>query len=241
MDRNQLASAIERIEARVRSGVRPTHESLTQTLRTLDALQDDPSSSRGLATAARYTQHWLSQYVAALLDDPHGTRQPEREASLRRLTLETCEALRFVLASAHPDEDVEPFAARRDEPEESAREGRTVLVVEDDQEVRRLAVRALERAGWGVLATGWPEEAISMAGEVESLDALLIDIVLPGMSGIATATRIRRRRPAIPILFMSGYAVEAVAGAADFVAKPFTPVELVAALDSAFERQLEPR
>src|SRR5690606_30724270 len=159
------------------------------------------------------------------------TREPEREESLRRLTLETCEALRFVLASS-------PSGDRRDDPAparpaaaEECGASRTVLVVEDDQEVRRLAERALERAGWGVLSTGWPEEAIDIAQQAESLDALLIDVVLPGMSGIATATRIRRARPSIPILFMSGYSVDAVAGAADFVAKPFTPAELVAALD----------
>ena len=108
--------------------------------------------------------------------------------------------------------------------------GRTVLLVEDDNEVRSLAARVLERAGYRVIATGWPEEAISIATTAGRLAALVTDVILPKMSGIAMASQLRERRPTLPILFMSGYPVEAIAGVTDFIAKPFKPTELVEAV-----------
>lgn len=127
-----------------------------------------------------------------------------------------------------------------DDPEPGAGPGEewrgVVLVVDDDEAVRRLVVRALEREGYLVLATGWPEEAIEIARRSAPVHALILDVVLPHISGIALAATIRRMMPVVPILFMSGYPVEAVAGATDFISKPFTPTDLVAAVDAVVSR-----
>jgi CheY-like chemotaxis protein len=112
----------------------------------------------------------------------------------------------------------------------------TILVIEDDAEVRRLAVRALERAGFVALSAGCPDEAITIAKRAAHIDVLVTDVVLPTMSGISAATEIRRFRPSLPILFMSGYPVDAVAGATDFISKPFLPSDLVAAVDGILAR-----
>lgn len=120
--------------------------------------------------------------------------------------------------------------------ERGADEGGTILLVEDDPAVRGLAVRSLERAGYRVRATDWPEEAIRIAAGPERIAALVTDYMLPQMSGIALATEIRRWRPLLPVLFMSGYPVDVIAGVADFIPKPFGPAALVAAVESVMKR-----
>lgn len=122
------------------------------------------------------------------------------------------------------------------EPDDASNQRRAVLIVEDDDAVRQFAVRVLEQAGYDVQASATPEEAIALARETRPIDALILDVVLPRMSGITTATEIRRNRPFIPILFMSGYPVDAVAGATDFIGKPFSPAELLSAVDEVIRR-----
>lgn len=120
---------------------------------------------------------------------------------------------------------------------------RTVLVVEDEQAVRRTACKTLERAGYRILQAAAPEEALRIFQQnADDIDLFLTDVVMPQMSGSELAERIRRIRPEIPILFMSGYTDEAVirhgelAPNADFLQKPFSP----AVLSRTIERMLAP-
>ncbi len=111
----------------------------------------------------------------------------------------------------------------------------TVLLVEDDEAVSSVARRVLQRAGYTVLASGSPDEALSVeAGFTGQIHLVVTDVVMPGLSGREVAERIRRRRPDLAVLYISGYTENAVAtnGVVDpgtwFLAKPFTGATLVA-------------
>jgi PAS domain S-box-containing protein len=107
----------------------------------------------------------------------------------------------------------------------------TILVVEDEPSLRTLVAVMLEDKGYNVVIADSSEQAIELADR-ERIDLLLTDLVMPRLSGRELATRIRAMRPSIRVLFMSGYADEAInrngslePGAA-FLAKPFTAAEL---------------
>ena len=110
----------------------------------------------------------------------------------------------------------------------------TVLLVEDDLDVRRRAGTLLERSGYHVLDAGSGAEALVLAGEhAGMIDLLLSDVVMPGMSGPQLADAMRVRQPSIKVLLMSGYIDGAVAdaaavgGAANVLRKPFRRAELL--------------
>jgi two-component system, cell cycle sensor histidine kinase and response regulator CckA len=115
--------------------------------------------------------------------------------------------------------------------------GRTVLVAEDEDSVRKLAVRVLEREGYEVLQAGDGAEALRLADAFpDRIDLLVSDMVMPEMGGRELARRLRILRPETSILLMSGYDEEMVMGRMDgddFLPKPFSPnvlAERVAAL-----------
>jgi signal transduction histidine kinase/CheY-like chemotaxis protein len=106
----------------------------------------------------------------------------------------------------------------------------TVLLVEDDQQVRSLARAMLTSRGYAVLEANSASDALRIAADVEhSIDLLLSDIVMPGMNGTELALRIVAQRPGIRVLFMSGYA-EGRSGVltpeTPFIRKPFTSAAL---------------
>ena len=106
----------------------------------------------------------------------------------------------------------------------------TILLVEDEEAVRRLARVILERGGYQVLEAENPEMALRMANDFEGrIDLLLSDVIMPGSEGPPLALRLAQRRPSIRVLYMSGYADEAitrlgvVVEGTPFLQKPFTP------------------
>ena len=116
---------------------------------------------------------------------------------------------------------------------------RIVLLVDDEDGVRRLAERALKRAGWTVVSAGSGEAALEMlAGRHAAgrLHAVVSDVVMPGMDGPTLVRAVRVLFPGIPAVLASGYAEEAVRedlAAEDiaFMPKPYTLKALVAAVD----------
>lgn len=108
----------------------------------------------------------------------------------------------------------------------------TVLVVEDDEAVRGLMMATLEDCGYRVLAAGDGAEALAVSrGEMNRIDLLVTDVVMPGMSGGAVAEQLSAMRPEMKVLFVSGYTedalvLEGVSKGRDFLAKPFTPYTL---------------
>ncbi|HVS18282.1 MAG TPA: response regulator, partial [Planctomycetota bacterium] len=118
----------------------------------------------------------------------------------------------------------------------------TVLVVEDEDAVRRLTATILEAAGYTVLASSGHESALEAIALHEGpLGLILSDLVMPGMSGPELAARVRALRPAVRIIYMSGYSDEAVARhgalteAAAFLQKPFTAAQLLETVRSVLQ------
>ncbi len=114
----------------------------------------------------------------------------------------------------------------------------TVLVAEDDPAVRNFAVEVLRAHGYSALAATSSVEAEQLAESASgAIQLLLTDIVMPGLSGRDLARRLRARRPDLAVIYMSGYPGRD-AGAdlrdhAHFLAKPFTPAALAAAVEAA--------
>ncbi len=103
-----------------------------------------------------------------------------------------------------------------------------VMVVEDEAEIRKLAEKLLADAGYQVLAASDGHTALQMEADHDgAIDLLVTDVVLPHMNGRQVADAMRSRRPALKVLFMSGYTEDAivdrgeVAGDLEFLAKPF--------------------
>ena len=113
----------------------------------------------------------------------------------------------------------------------------TVLVVEDDEAVRATAVRALRRAGYGILQAATGPEALRVAADHPGdIDLLLSDMVLPGMNGRELAERLVLARRDVRVLFVSGYAGEGPQRnevVEPVRTKPYTPDELVAWVEEA--------
>lgn len=119
-------------------------------------------------------------------------------------------------------------------------DGESVLLVEDDEDIRDLVELMLRRSGYEVVAAKSPQDALNRARSTDQrIDVLVSDIVMPGMSGIELTRRIRRRLPALPVLLMSGHAAGAVGLPDDIplpadvtvLRKPFTITALLRALD----------
>lgn len=129
-----------------------------------------------------------------------------------------------------------PVAAGR-APDGPVRRG-TVLLVEDEDGVRRLCARALENAGWRVLAAPSGEAALQMLDAEPAPPAVLVsDVVMPGMDGTQVVKAVRARFPAIPVVLVSGYSESAAMdGLPDddlhFLPKPYTLRQLVAQVDT---------
>jgi len=112
--------------------------------------------------------------------------------------------------------------------------GETILLAEDDAQLRRLAARTLSMAGYQVLEAEDGEDALGVAArQAGPVHLLLTDIVMPRMGGLALAKRLRARHPGLRVLFVSGYAREWIEGddrPAEDVAllpKPWTTEQLL--------------
>src|SRR5690349_12014161 len=106
----------------------------------------------------------------------------------------------------------------------------TILLCEDDESVRRLAVLFLAAEGYTVISCATPGEALGAAAGRERIDALVTDIVMPEMSGGELASRL-----GLPVLFVSGYSEERVEPGMPFLEKPFDRVGLLRAVRAVLD------
>ena len=116
--------------------------------------------------------------------------------------------------------------------------GRTVLLAEDEPALRQIVDRVLKGAGYRVLVASDGVEALRVSREhAGPIDLLVADVVMPRMGGMELAAGLVTERPRTRVLLMSGYAVDsgapAVLAKVPFLAKPFTPAELLAAASAA--------
>jgi len=88
--------------------------------------------------------------------------------------------------------------------------GETVLVIEDDVAVRLLVVQVLDELGYEAIETSDGREAVPILESGRHIDLMISDVGLPGLNGRQLAEIARRSRPTLPILFMTGYAMEAL-------------------------------
>ncbi len=128
----------------------------------------------------------------------------------------------YVEAVASEGPDVKPAPATE-----------TVLLVEDEAQVRHLTRRLLAQRGYSVLEASSGGAALELArGYRERIDLLLTDVVMPQMSGPDLAKAVRSAHPEIKVLFMSGYTETAIGqqgtlpAGTPFVQKPFTSANL---------------
>jgi len=108
----------------------------------------------------------------------------------------------------------------------------TILLVEDEDEVRTVARRVLVEAGYTVLEAGNAAEAIEVFDRSRGSVAMLVsDVVMPGLDGHELSRMLRLRAPTLPTLFVSGYSFDARGDSSHFddetfLAKPYDPIEL---------------
>ena len=116
--------------------------------------------------------------------------------------------------------------------------GRAILVVEDEEQVRTLIVRVLEKRGFSVFQAENGRKALEVADTRLGEIALVItDIVMPEMGGAPLLKELRALRPELPFLCMTGYTKEEVISSgslpdAHFIEKPFTPNALVSEVEA---------
>ncbi|MEI9947796.1 MAG: ATP-binding protein [Pseudomonadota bacterium] len=117
-------------------------------------------------------------------------------------------------------------------PYESAPGSETLLLVEDDDQVRSVAHEILKLQGYRVLPAATPEDALQLSARFpERIHLVLTDVVMPEMNGRELAQRLRAVRPDLQVLYMSGYADVALNSddaltSATFLQKPLTPESL---------------
>ncbi len=123
-----------------------------------------------------------------------------------------------------------------------AEEAATVLLVEDEAPVRRLAERALRRRGFAVRAADSAEAALALLEDGGRPDLVVSDVMMPGMDGPALLAILRRRWPDLPAILVSGYAAQGARRAlaeeeALFLAKPYTLAALTEAVSKSLTRR----
>jgi DNA-binding NtrC family response regulator len=115
---------------------------------------------------------------------------------------------------------------------------RTVLVVDDERNMRTVMQMALEDAGYRVLTAERADDAVGLLRDPD-LDVVLSDLKMPGMRGEDFIERCRKERPEVPVIVVTAYgsirsAIECVQhGASDYMCKPFEPEELQFAVQNA--------
>lgn len=137
----------------------------------------------------------------------------------------------FKIYFPRTDAPLQPRTA--EEHEVSSKSGNEViLVVEDDESVRRFAITVLARYGYHLLEAATPDRAISVSEEFEGrIDLVLTDIVMPGINGDELARLVKAQRPEVKLLYISGYTELARTLGSEVQArllpKPFSPDTLL--------------
>ncbi len=125
----------------------------------------------------------------------------------------------------------------------------TVLLVEDDPDVRAFSVNALRERGFSVLEAADAPSGLKVLGQHPAIELLVTDVGLPGMTGRELADQARQQRPDLKVLFTTGYARNAIIHhgrldhGVELIVKPYTMVELAdrvrGVLDKASSKQVE--
>jgi CheY-like chemotaxis protein len=117
----------------------------------------------------------------------------------------------------------------------------TILLADDEPLVRAVMIRALERAGYVVIAASSGSEAIKLCREHDTIDLALLDVIMPDFTGPEVYARISEFRPGLPILFASGHSdasreAHRIPEHATLLSKPFAIEELLAQIRAHLDR-----
>lgn len=117
-----------------------------------------------------------------------------------------------------------------------------VLILEDEEAIRAFVELNLRRAGYETVEAGTGEEALALFDQNPDIDIAVLDVMLPGIDGLEVCKTIRASNQKIGIIMLTAKAQEndkvagLMNGADDYVAKPFSPLELVVRVDSLYRR-----
>jgi PAS domain S-box-containing protein len=122
----------------------------------------------------------------------------------------------------------------------------TILLVEDEEAVRSFAARALRMRGYDVLEAGGGDEALEIVQSGAEIHLIVTDVVMPNMDGPTMVKHVKKLKPEIPVIFMSGYAEEAFrrddgSGDIHFLPKPFGLKQLAAKVKDVLSGTAVPR
>jgi len=202
------------------SGCGADSNALVRVLEPLESIRED---SPGLGLAV----------VSSLVQDAGGAIRIDSNAG---------NGSRFVILLPRLEGTLREDFDRRQEPSLTGHTA-TILLVDDDEPIRRLVRRSLNARGHEIMEAGSATDALDISKAFDGdIDILLTDVVMPGMSGIELARSLVRVRPELQVLFMSGYA-PGIRGQADFepansrfIPKPFSTARIAEAVDSCFSR-----
>src|SRR6201999_529450 len=123
----------------------------------------------------------------------------------------------------------------------------TILLVEDEEAVRSFAARALRMRGYNVLEAGGGDEALEIVEGGAEIHLIITDVVMPNMDGPTMVKHVKKLKPDLPVIFMSGYAEEAFrrndqsSEDIHFLPKPFGLKQLAAKVKDVLSSQPAPR
>src|SRR3954466_7641743 len=118
-----------------------------------------------------------------------------------------------------------------------------ILIVDDEEVLRDVLETVLRREGFDVLLASSGEEALNVLDGSEEVDLVILDIMLPGISGIDTLRSIRVAPPSLPVIIIAAFssidgAIEAMKhGAFHYIPKPFKNEEVVLTVNKALEQR----
>jgi PAS domain S-box-containing protein len=122
----------------------------------------------------------------------------------------------------------------------------TILVVEDEIIVREYLKSLLDRAGYRVLVAGDGEEAVALFGEHDDISLVLSDVVMPKKNGVEILKEIRKRKPAVKMIFISGYSADVIRKMGniednvEYIAKPFDKSRILSKIRGVLDNKAQP-
>ena len=120
------------------------------------------------------------------------------------------------------------------------RRSATILLVDDDSAVREVTASMLEGLGYVVLTVGSGGGALDLLERHTKVDLVLLDFAMPVMNGVELARQVQQKRPAVPILFVTGYVDKAALGEFSddkIIRKPFIGNELAEKINAALSKR----
>lgn len=149
---------------------------------------------------------------------------------------------RFRLYLPQAEADDEERVVSQVMPARRQAKGLLIYVVEDEPTVLRTITRVLPSAGYLLRTFPRALDLVAVLDEVEPPDLVLSDAVMPEMSGYDLLEKVRTHWPEVAALVMSGYTEDerlkaAISKGSNFISKPFTPIELIEAIDRAIETE----